>query len=183
MATNHIVLGINFRKNTNARSAAFSKYYAVIDSRKTLTTDGLAAHIAAHNCPLGAESIKGVLIKLAECIPELLSQGQPIKLDGLGTFSVSIKNGPCPIGGGQVSTGGLTEEQLKNPKIQPSGLVHGVKINFRPDGTEMQNITSKNFLRTRCSLESRYIVTGTEAEQNVVKTPLETFRAPAEPEP
>ena len=172
--TNRITMGVNYRKVTSVKSPAYGKYYAEVDRPKTLTTDGLAAHIAAHGCALGAEAIKGVLVKLSECIPELIAMGQPVKIDGLGTFSAGIKN----------FKNGATEVQMKDKTFNPTTIVKGVKINFRPDGTEMNNLTSKNFLQSQVSLESRYIVTGKESDDSQIRTPLPTFRAPeVDPEP
>ena len=168
--TNRITLGVNYRKVTSVKSPAYGKYYAEVDRPKTLTTDGLAAHIAAHGCALGAEAVKGVLVIMSNCIPELISQGQPVKIDGLGTFSAGIKN----------FKNGATEAQMQDSDFNPTTIVKGVKINFRPDGAELKNITSKNFLQSMVSLESRYIVTGKESDASQVRTPLHTFRAPAQ---
>jgi len=79
-------MGVNFRKNINTKSAANGKYYAEVDRQKTLTTRGLAAHLKEHNCMVGRDAIQAVLVKLSECIPELVAQGVGVKLDGLGIF-------------------------------------------------------------------------------------------------
>ena len=50
MASNQIQMAVNYRKNTNTKSAANGKYYAEVDRQKTLTTRGLAAHLKEHNC-------------------------------------------------------------------------------------------------------------------------------------
>ena len=173
MSTNRITMGVNYRKVTSVKLPGYGKYYAEVDRPKTLTTDGLAAHIAAHGSALGPEAVKGVLVQLATCIPELISQGQPVKIDGLGTFSAGIKN----------FKNGATEAQMLDKTFNPTSIVKGVKINFRPDGQELSNLTSKNFLQSQVSLESRYIVTGKESDDSQIRTPLATFRAPAEPEP
>ena len=161
-------MGVNYRKVDSVKSPAYGKYYAEVDRPKTLTTDGLAAHIAAHGS--APEAIKGVLVQLSNCIPELISMGQPVKIDGLGTFSAGIKN----------FKNGATEAQMQDSDFNPTTIVKGVKINFRPDGQELKNITSKNFLQSMVSLESRYIVTGKESDQSQIRTPLHTFRAPAQ---
>ena len=179
MSSNFVKLGINYRKNMNTKSAAYGKYYAVLDTQETLTTAGLAAHIKEHNFGYGIDAIKAVLQRLSECIPELLAQGIPVKLDGLGTFVPTVQNGAMNVNGSPVN--GLTEAQLKDSKIQPTGLVAGVHIRFRPDGTELQNLTSRQFLAQKVSLESRYVLDGTKVAKSLVATPLETFRAPVDP--
>ena len=179
MSSNFVKLGINYRKNMNTKSAAYGKYYAVLDTQETLTTAGLAAHIKEHNFGYGIDAIKAVLQRLSECIPELLAQGIPVKLDGLGTFMPTVQNGVMNVDG--VPVNGLTEAQLKDSKVQPTGLVAGVHIRFRPDGAELQNLTSRQFLAQKVSLESRYVLDGTKVAKSLVATPLETFRAPVDP--
>jgi len=36
--------------------------------------------------------IEGVLTKMSSCITELLSQGNPVKIDGLGTFVPTVES-------------------------------------------------------------------------------------------
>ena len=176
MATNHIKLGINYRKNKNTKSPSYGKYYAEVDRQKTLTARGLSEHIASHNFGMGRDAIEAVLVKLSECIPELLSQGIPVKLDGLGIFSVTVANDGKKA---------LTEAQLKASST-PSEMVQGIRIRFKPDGEEMNNLTSKRFLQDNVSLESRYIVeskTATvdgEEKTYQSKMTLEEFRMPAQ---
>ncbi len=143
MAVNHITIGINYKKNTNSKSRAYNKYYAQVDRRKTLTTDGLAQHIKEHDFGMGVDAIKAVLVKLSQCIPELLSQGIPVKLDGLGIFSATCSSEGCESG---------------NLKENGSKLVKGIRIRFLPDGTDMMNLTSRQFMKQHCSLESRYVI-------------------------
>ena len=97
MSSNFVKLGINYRKNMNTKSPSYGKYYASLDTQETLTTAGLAAHIKEHNFGYGVDAIKAVLQRLSECIPELLSQGIPVKLDGLGTFVPTVQNGPISV--------------------------------------------------------------------------------------
>ena len=179
MSSNFVKLGINYRKNMNTKSPSYGKYYASLDTQETLTTAGLAAHIKEHNFGYGIDAIKAVLQRLSECIPELLAQGIPVKLDGLGTFVPTVQNGKVNINGSQQA--GLTEAQLKDSSIQPSSLVSGIHIRFRPDGSELQNLTSRQFLAQKVSLESRYVLSGTRGDKNLIATPLETFRAPVDP--
>ena len=102
MAINQIQMGVNFRKNINSKSASYQKYYAEVDRQKTLTTRGLAAHLKEHNCMVGRDAIQAVLVKLSECIPELVAKGVGVKLDGLGIFYPTIRN----------KKGGATEAQM-----------------------------------------------------------------------
>ena len=85
MAVNKISMSINYRKNKSTL-ASNGKYYAEVDRQKTLSTRGLAQHLKDHNCMVGRDAIMAVLIKLSECVPELVAQGVGVKLDGLGIF-------------------------------------------------------------------------------------------------
>ncbi len=115
MASNQIQMAVNFRKNINTKSAANGKYYAEVDRQKTLTTRGLAAHLKEHNCMVGRDAIQAVLVKLSECIPELVAQGVGVKLDGLGIFYPTIRN----------KKGGATEEQMLDSEFNPTSIVGG----------------------------------------------------------
>ena len=98
-----------------------------------------------------------------------------MKLDGLGIFSVTVAND---------GTKALTEAQMKT-STTPSEMVRGIRIRFKPDGEEMNNLTSKKFLQDNVSLESRYIVerkTATvEGEEKAYqsKMTIEEFRMPS----
>ena len=176
---NSIEVRVNLRKNNNEKSDQFGRYYPSIDRRHTLSLRGLSKHISDHGSIYTRDVVEGVLTKLTQCIPELLSQGIPVKLDGLGTFVPTVQNGPIKING--VAQNGLTDAQLKDSSIQPSSLVAGIHIRFRPDGSELQNLTSRQFLAQKVSLESRYVLSGTKGEKDLIATPLETFRAPVDP--
>ena len=79
MAVNKISMSINYRKNKSTL-ASNGKYYAEVDRQKTLSTRGLAQHLKDHNCMVGRDAIMAVLIKLSECVPELVAQGVGVKL-------------------------------------------------------------------------------------------------------
>ena len=102
MAVDKISMAINYRKNKSTRLSSGGKYYAEVDRQKTLSTRGLAQHLKDHNCMVGRDAIMAVLIKLSECLPELVAQGVGVKLDGLGIFDPSVLN----------EKGGATEAQM-----------------------------------------------------------------------
>lgn len=138
--TNSIELRVNLRKNNNEKSDQFGKLYAELETNKTLSLRGLAKHIADHNSIYGRDVIVGVLTKLSECVIELVAMGQPVKLDGLGTFYPTAKN----VAGGLNSI-----EEAK--KIAPALQVAGVHVRFDPEGSQLDDITSKK-MKERCSL-------------------------------
>ena len=144
--TNFLTLKVNLRQNLNQRNqAAYQKYYAEVDSEKTLTTLGLAKHLKDHGCLAGLDAIQAVLAKLAECIPEITSQGYGVMLDGLGKFYPTLKSK------------GATEAEMMDEGWQLSQLIQGVRLRFLPTSKQMQNITSKQYM-TRCAVESGNLI-------------------------
>ena len=141
-------MGVNFRKNINSKSASYQKYYAEVDRQKTLTTRGLAAHLKEHNCMVGRDAIQAVLVKLSECIPELVAQGVGVKLDGLGIFYPTIRN----------KKGGATEEQMLDSEFNPTSIVEGVHVRFLPESSTLDNLTSRQFMTRSVSTASQNIV-------------------------
>ena len=81
---------INLRQNTNDDSTAFGKWFAEVDSKEPLNLKGFAKHMTSHGKIADYQMCVLVLGQVVECMSELLSQGQPVKLDGLGTFSPSV---------------------------------------------------------------------------------------------
>ena len=90
MAVKNPQFELNLRKNTNANNPGYGKYYPKAKEKKTISQQGLVNHMAGHNCIYGADVIGGVIQKLKSCLIELLSQGNPVKLDGLGTFTPKV---------------------------------------------------------------------------------------------
>lgn len=138
--TNSIELRVNLRKNNNEKSDQYGKLYAELETNKTLSLRGLAKHIADHNSIYGRDVITGVLTKLSECVIELVAMGQPVKLDGLGTFYPTAKN----------VKGGI-DSIAEAKKIAPALQVAGVHVRFDPEGSQLDDITSKK-MKERCSL-------------------------------
>jgi hypothetical protein len=154
MATNDIKLGINLRKNKNSKNTGFGKYYPEVDLQETLTLRGFANHMAKHGCIYTNDVIEGVLKKITQCLPELVSQGVPVRLDPLGTFVPT-----CSVG----------EPVINIPAMEgadPNDVVKGVHIRFYPFGQENDNITSRRFKQEFCSLEFRNIVDTQEVTVN-----------------
>ena len=148
MAVNKISMAINYRKNKSTRLSSGGKYYAEVDRQKTLSTRGLAQHLKDHNCMVGRDAIMAVLIKLSECVPELVAQGVGVKLDGLGIFYPSVLN----------EKGGATEAEMLDKTFNPTSIIKGIRLRFTPDSSELDNLTSKQFLARNVAPESQNIV-------------------------
>jgi len=135
MAINNIQMPINIKLNQNeAMSSAYGKYYLEVATAEVLSTEGLVNHITHHNCAVGTEAIAAVIKKLGECIPELVAQGQPVKIDGLGIFYPTAEN----------KKNGLLKSQLLDSKVNPLDALSGVHLRFRP---QSDDLTSKSFLK------------------------------------
>jgi len=174
MATNKISMGINYRKKTNSRMTGSGNYFAEVDRRETLTTRGLAEHLKEHGCLAGLDAIQAVLVKISQCVPELVAQGIGVKLDGLGIFYPTVKN----------KKGGATEAQMLDKEFTPTSLIEGVHVRFSPESTELDNLTSKQFLTRSVTTASQNIVKSVERTINgktrKIRTlvSLEDFRNP-----
>lgn len=159
MPKNRIALKINFRKNVNQRSTSYGKFYPEVDRNETLSLRGLAQHIKDHGSIYTRDVIEGVLIKMSECIPELVSQGVGVKLDGLGKFYPTARS----------VKGGIEEANLKG--VNASEVVKGIRVRFLPDRANLDNITSTAF-KEKCSLESAHIVETKKVDGKKVMTKI-----------
>jgi len=105
-----------------------------------LNKKSLSKHISDHGSIYTRDVVEGVLAKLTQCIPELLSQGIPVKLDGLGTFFPSI----------EAVQGGIESIEAAKQTTADT-VVEGVHVRFTPENAELDRITSKAF-KERCTL-------------------------------
>jgi nucleoid DNA-binding protein len=163
---------VNVRQNKNDDSAAFGKYFVEADAKEPLNLKGLAKHMAEHNKVSTYEMTVLVLGEMVKCMVHLLKEGQPVKLDGFGTFSVSID----AQGNGK---GSLAEAVAAGA----DALINGVHINFTPENTKGEKLTSRAF-KQECLFEFGYLV---ESEKRTVggkerrvqkKTPISYLLAP-----
>ena len=164
---------INLRQNVNDISSAYGKYFAEVDSKEPLNLKGFAKHMTGHGKIADYQMCVLVLGQVVECMSELLAQGQPVKLDGLGTFSPSVD--------GQK----LGKDTLeKAVEAGPDAMINGIKINFSPENTKGEKLTSRAF-KEECVFEFGYLV---ESEVRTVggkerrvqkKTPISYLLAPA----
>jgi len=160
MAVKNPQFEINVRMNENSSSSAFGKYYPKAVEKQTISLRGLCKHMSEHNSIYGRDVIEGVLTKMAGCIIELVSQGNPVKIDGLGTFVPTVES----------TKNGISREDLIAGKWNASTYVKAIHIRFRPEGTGDDDITSRNF-KDQCAL-STYGV-----EEKIDLTPEESDKS------
>ena len=154
MAINNIQMPINIKLNQNeAMSSAYGKYYLEVATAEVLSTEGLVNHITHHNCAVGTEAIAAVIKKLGECIPELVAQGQPVKIDGLGIFYPTAENKKNGLFFRPQSDdlNDLTSKSFLKMQVQPViNLVCRAKaVDLTPEITDK---TKKKWLSQKCTL-------------------------------
>ena len=169
MAKENIAFLVNLRKNTAVGTDREGRYYPEAESKEALTTKGFAKHVAEHGGLVTYEFMQLVLASIVKCLKEMMSQGQPVKLDGLGTFRptvTSVKQGAASI-----------EEALR---MGVNNMVVGVNFVFIPENAQGEEITSKKF-KDQCSLQFAYLVESIKKTINgkeksyTLRTPLSAY--------
>ena len=173
MARSEIPMVINLRQNKNDDSTAYGKFFAEVDSKEPLNLKGLAKHMTEHGKISSLEMCHLVLGEMVKCLVHLLREGQPVKLDGFGTFSPSVD-------GQNQGKNSLT----KAVEAGPDAMINGIRINFNPENSKGEKLTSRA-LKDECVFEFGYVV---ESEKRTVngkerrvqkKTPISYLTAPA----
>ena len=135
-------MGINLRQNKITGNAGYGKYYPEVDVQKTLSLRGFAKHMTDHGSVYGRDLLEGVLIKITECLPELVSQGIPVQLAGLGTFYPTA----------QVKKDAAVASIADMDGLNPNDIVEAIHIRFLPDTSKLDNISGRAF-KEACALE------------------------------
>ena len=123
------------RQNRNSYSQAYGKYYAERATVKTISLRGLCEHMASHQSIYSRDVIEGVITKMTSCLTELLAEGNPVKIDALGTFEPVIES----------TKGGITEQDILDGKYNPQTVIKGVHIRFLPENADNDKITAPTF--------------------------------------
>ena len=169
MAKENIAFLVNLRKNIVEGSKMEGRYYPEAESKEALTTKGFARHVADHGGMVTYEFMQLVLASIVKCLKEMMSHGQPVKLDGLGTFRPTVTSIP----GGAATI----EEALR---VGVNNLVQGVNFVFIPENAQGEEITSKKF-KDQCSLQFAYLVETVKKKINgkdksyTLRTPLSAW--------
>ena len=128
MAVNTIAFPVAARQNTNDSTSAYGKWFLVPYWPETLTLRGLIERVAFGQSVYSRDIVEGVIQKLTTVMVELLKSGQPVKWDGLGTFTPNIQSKGV--------------NQIKNVSVDQ---IQGVHINFIPENAKGEELTSKKF--------------------------------------
>ena len=108
-------------------------YYAKAVSTETLSLREMSRHIASHGSPYTTPVIIGVLEAFRTCLIEQLLESKKVKVEGLGTFYVTIANRP----GGEKD---LSKFNIANVAI-------GLRLRFLPETATEDKISQKEFLK------------------------------------
>ena len=172
MAVREIAMVVNLRQNKNATATNFGKWYPEVDEKKPLDLKGFCAHMTKHGKLADYQMVELVVKQVVECLKELVLQGQPVKLEGLGTFGPSIEGKK----NGAASVKAAMEAGLDT-------LIEGVHMNFTPENTKGEKLTSRA-LKAECVFDAGYVV---ESVKRMVdgkekrfqnKTPISFILAP-----
>ena len=164
MATkNTLTMGYVLKQVKNVKSPVKDRWFAHVDRQGTLSTRGLAQHMIEHGLVGNRAEVESILIKLSECIPELVGQGYGVKLDSIGIFYPSIANKK----GGAESVADFSVTQN----------IEGVRFRFRPDSTNLDDLTTKSFGK-QVSFGNGYY-----QEESGKKAPKIPLAAAEEPQP
>jgi hypothetical protein len=110
---------VDLYKNNNTASKTYGQYYGKIFKRNGLNLKGFARHISEHGSLVKYDLAVLVLQNIVNCLKEMMVQGIPVKLDGLGTFSPGIT--------------GTGADSIA--EYDPQVNIKGVTINFAPEAT------------------------------------------------
>ena len=147
MATDIIAFPVNLRKNNNRFNKGYGKYYPEADSKEPLNLKGFAKHIAEHGKLVDYPMAVLVLQNIVSCLKEMVTTGQPVKLDGFGTFTPTIESD------GTKAVNSV--EESMNVGIE--NLIAGVHLRFIPENAKGDELTSR-MLKKECQFKAAYVV-------------------------
>ena len=147
MASEVIAFPVNLRKNQNKYNAAYGKYYAEADTKEPLNLKGFAKHLSEHGKLVDYPMAVLVLQNIVSCLKEMITQGQPVKLDGFGTFSPSIESDGTKA----------QDKEEKSLNVGIDNLIAGVHLRFVPENSKGEKLTSRA-LKDECTFKAAYVV-------------------------
>ena len=147
MASEVIAFPVNLRKNKNQYNPGYGNYYAEADTKEPLNLKGFAKHLSDHGKIVDYPMAVLVLQNIVSCLKELAVQGQPVKLDGFGTFTPTIESDGKAA---KSSVEATLDAGLEN-------LIAGVHLRFTPENTKGEKLTSRA-LKDECTFKAAYVI-------------------------
>ena len=173
MAVRKIAMVVNLRQNKNEAAEHFGKWYPEVDTKTPLDLKGFCAHMTEHGKLADYQMVVLVVQQVVECMKELVLQGQPVKLEGLGTLGPSLES----------KKGGASSVQAAMDAGLDS-LIEGVHMNFTPENTKGEKLTSRA-LKDECVFDAGYVVESVKqtvdgkVKRYQNKTPIAFILSPA----
>lgn len=159
MAQNVIAFQVGLQQNQNSFNSGYGKYYYKPYYPETLNLRGLIDRVAFEQSVYSRDIVEGVIQKLTTVMVELLKSGQPVKWDGLGTFTPTIEND------------GTVAKQ--DPLLATVEQISGVHITFIPENSKGEQLTSRAF-RDLCTFQTVGVIEttniGTSTKKKYVRT-------------
>ena len=153
MATDVISFPVNLRKNNNRFNKGYGKYYPEADTKEPLNLKGFARHISEHGKLVDYPMAVLVLQNIVNCLKEMVTQGQPVKLDGFGTFTPTIE-----------SDGDKAQNSVEaSMSTGIENLIAGVHLRFLPENAKGDELTSR-MLKKECTFKAAYVVAAKKKE-------------------
>ena len=147
MASEVIAFPVNLRKNKNQYNPGYGNSYPETDVREPLNLKGFAKHLSEHGKIVDYAMAVLVLQTIVGCLKELIIQGQPVKLDGFGTFTPVIEADGKKV---TSTVEGTLEVGLEK-------IIAGVHIRFIPENVKGEELTSRK-LKEECTFRAAYVV-------------------------
>ena len=135
-------------KNNNSKNSAYGKTYGRLVCHDTMNTSDLCRHMMKHGTIFTSDVVKGVVEKFINCFEELLMEGNKIKLDGLGTFYLSVS-----------TEGADNEEQFT------ANNVKAIRIKFIGDQSKESEYATK-MLTSKAKFQSMGNESASESEDD-----------------
>ena len=120
-----------YQNHNHKNEKAYGKWYGRVIHVDTVDLDGLCDHIQGHGSIFTADVVQGTVKKFVQCIIELLLEGKKVRLNGLGTFYLTID-----------SAGAETMEDYN-----AQSHVKKVRLRFLPDQSDKSNYATGQITR------------------------------------
>ena len=171
MAKQKVPFRVAYQKNDNQYNPGYGQYYPKAYVEKTLSLQGLIEMLAFDQSVYSRDIVKGVVLKVTQCMVELLQSGQAIKWEGFGTYTPKVES----------TKDGISQANLLAGKLNLRELIEGVHIRFIPEDKKGEELTSRKFKDT-CILENVGVIeiekVGTAPNIQRLQTlvPMDTWR-------
>ena len=110
-------------KNNNKKHPGYGKFYARAMHNGTADLNDISA-IIERNCSMKKSDVQAVLTELVEVMTDQLQSSKRVKLDGFGSFKISISTAGADSAGNFNPTKHLKYAIVKEKKSKAGGQPH-----------------------------------------------------------